>query len=122
MGLSMANTQKGYGQIPEVQPDLSTQVFGFPIHAPYFDMAYGVGIGASFALLPALPSIFHTCVLGPVLAVVYIRLPITLAGLVDTSVLVTDPCVMALTSVLALSTIKRGIRNQEWLLVAGPLI
>merc|ERR1712217_68751 len=106
---------------PEVQPDLSTQVFGFPIHAPYFDMAYGVGIGASFSLLPALPSIFHTCVLGPVLAVVYIRLPITLASVMDTSVLVTDPCVMALTVVLALSTARGAAPKQDWLLVAGPL-
>merc|ERR1719502_1767354 len=60
--------------------DLSTQVFGFPIHAPFFDMAYGVGIGASFAILPSLPSLLHTLFLGPILAVAYIRLPIGIAN------------------------------------------
>merc|ERR1712187_1000084 len=85
-------------------------------------MGYGVGIGASFSLLPAFPSLFHTCVLGPLLAVVYIRLPITLADLLSTSVLVTDPCIMALTVVVALSTARDAARKPDWLLVAGPLI
>lgn len=104
--------------------DLSTQVFGFPIHAPFFDMAYGVGIGAALAMAPALPQLINIVCLGPVLGVVYIRLPILLADLLKTSVLVTDPCIMALTVVFAISTAK-GTKESvapDWLLSAGPMM
>lgn len=122
---SLANDpQKGYYTNPHALQDLGpeVQIFGFPVHAPFFDMAYGVGIGASFALLPSLPSFFHTIVLGPILGVLYIRLPIALASMLKVSVLVTDPGVMILTVVFALSTARHAARPSDWLLVSGPLL
>ena len=40
----------------------------------------------------------------------------------QTSVLVTDPCIMALTVVGALSTASGSSRSADWLLVLGPVI
>eukprot|EP00928_Gymnodinium_smaydae_P027386 TRINITY_DN21198_c0_g2_i1.p1 TRINITY_DN21198_c0_g2~~TRINITY_DN21198_c0_g2_i1.p1 ORF type:complete len:691 (-),score=44.93 TRINITY_DN21198_c0_g2_i1:383-2404(-) len=102
-----------------LSPEL--QVFGFPIMAPFFDMAFGVGIGGALCAFPLLPKVLSITLVGPVLAVVFIRVPMFIADKLNASLLVTAPCVMALVVVVALLTMEKSKHDHGGVLVVAPL-
>jgi hypothetical protein len=101
----------------------SLQIFGFPIMAPFYDMAVGVGIGAVLAALPSKqPKILTLPLLGPLAATAFIRVPIFIASQMNASLVVVATCVMALVAVVALMSVERKPHENSKLLVCAPLI
>ena len=99
---------------------------GLPVMAPYFDMAFGWGVGFVLWLAPGLGV--ATCVLlGPLVALLWdlpVRLLEQIAGVDKTS---SVPLLMGLSILLPLLLMRGGVRRQprdvtpDWLLFSIPL-